>query len=219
MTTVTPKYSSLPALHVAPVSQEPFIKICWLTSTRVRISHHLQGPQPPSAPRRPPPSVSKQNLTRCQKVPPTAKPDTQGTSRPSERIHAFKVRVGGISVLDPNRLPSYATQCNVAIICQMGNLDKFNLEFPADDVIPGCTSGFRIEFQVIDITRLAGEWFQIDFEQIVFYKVILQAELWILSFQIIPNFSVEINYEKMGNCPCDVFCILLVRCKLCSHYT
>lgn len=57
-------------------------------------------------------------------------------------------------------------------MCQMGNLDKLNLEFPADDVIPGCTSGFRIKFQVIDITGLAEERFQIDSEQIVFYKAV-----------------------------------------------
>lgn len=62
--------------------------------------HACQNQQPsagPTAPFSPAPPTSESlqtALTLCQKVTPTAKPDTQGTSRPFNRIRTFKVGRG-----------------------------------------------------------------------------------------------------------------------------
>lgn len=120
---------SLSALLIAVWAQGCFW-ICWLTSTCIRICHHLQGLQPPSPTvvRRLPLSVSKQPWPSAKNLRQRQSLTDRGTSVSLTAFPAFKVGERGIiSVLDPNCSPSHATRRNVAIMCQMGNLDKLNV--------------------------------------------------------------------------------------------
>lgn len=109
--------------------------IRWLTSTCIRIRHHLQGLQPLSPPvmRRLPLSVSKQPWLSAKNLRQRQSLTDRGTSVSLTAFPAFKVgERGKISVLDPNCSPYRVTLRNAAIMCQMGNFDKLNVQFPVD---------------------------------------------------------------------------------------